>query len=140
MKWIKIFEKFEEDEYYKKIDSESIMSMESDIINFSKKIQMSSFSNKEKCHVSYPKESVSSWLINLGYDITEYIDNNKSRAFLEKNTDEKTCYMIDIWEMKDEYYLVFIDELICDDSVNGGDFYKCDQWEGVEKIIKKYII
>ena len=41
-----------------------------------------------------------------------------------------------IWELPDEYFLVIISP-ITSPVYKDSEFYKCDQWEGIEELFKK---
>jgi hypothetical protein len=145
---LKLFEGFKEEDYYVEIGFEDVIngSMDPDIISFTKK------KSAKKLHremgigeLTFNREnSLLTWLDDLGYD--SHWDYNrkpklKTRAQISEYDEESNdeTYIV-IWEMKDEFFLVFIDILHNGDSVDDGHFYKCDQWEGVEKLIKDKLI
>ena len=144
MKHIRLFEGFNEDDYYVRIEYEDIdEEMDSDIISFTKKKEAKKLAKSLGTDIFFTREnSLLTWLLDLGYDGYEFDRKPKlkTRVGMVKDYGDNYQDHIDIWEAEDEFYIVFIDSLHNDDSIDDGKFYKCDQWDGLVKLLKDKLV
>lgn len=73
----------------------------------------------------------------IGTTYYDYIFPEISRRFPNGVTFHIDEYVdVFIWELPDEYFLVIISP-ITSPVYKDSEFYKCDQWEGIEELFKK---
>jgi hypothetical protein len=118
MKHIKLFENFEEDDYFKLIENEDLDNLFSRLVS----IENGEFEKIQK-------------LFSDKYTVREEkCKNGGIFSFI------KACRIkfsiLRIWKLEDDWYLVSIS----DSDDNGRIFFKCDQFDGLENFLKTTLV
>jgi hypothetical protein len=107
MRHIKLFEGFEKSEYYQEIDSDDFVDELNERVDMSNVI------------INRIGELLSGWDIDVdNLDIVYAWDENR--------------HEIKIFEVSDEYYYIYINNYEDDYTT----YWKCDQFEGLEELLK----
>ena len=123
MKWIRLFEGFNTDEYYVKITFDEYLDLESEssegydcLLSDREKLWI-----EENLPVEYWQDSNNEDIVGSGRlrrDIAIGVSSNGSGKFLF------------LYKIEDDYFLCGLNE---DEGIT---YYKCDQWEGLLMLLK----
>ena len=121
MKHLRLFEGFNQDEYYKEITSEEFNDLEDEgmIVGFSPK-------DREKLDIILNN--------NVGPRFIKTIRSssyNSGGCLVLMLNDDYFSHVV-IEPLEDDYYIV----LTSNNKIDGSKYYKCDQWEGLMRLLK----
>ena len=121
MKHLRLFEGFNQDEYYQEITSEEFNDLEDEgmIVGFSPK-------DRERLDIILNNNV---WP-RFSKTIRSSSYNSGGCLVLMLNDDYFSHVAIE--PLEDDYYIVFTSN----NKIDGSKYYKCDQWEGLMRLLK----
>jgi hypothetical protein len=122
MRHLRLFEGFNQDEYYQEITSEEFNDLEDNDgmnVDFSPK-------DREKLDIILNN--------NVGHRFSKTIRSSSynSGGCLVLMLNDDYFSHVAIEPLEDDYYIVFTSN----NKIDGSKYYKCDQWEGLMRLLK----